>query len=86
MTPACVADAIEDVTIGLGIPGVDELGDVVRSLREWQHDEAPMQLHPGDLGWFWRLGAEATARAVRTWTRDGQRSPSACWTVPTCSG
>ncbi|MBE1463175.1 ribosomal protein S18 acetylase RimI-like enzyme [Kibdelosporangium phytohabitans] len=31
-----------------------------------------MQLHPGDLGWFWRFGAEKTAAAVRTWSRDGQ--------------
>jgi len=31
-----------------------------------------MQLHPGDLGWFWQFGAEATAAAVRTWIRDGQ--------------
>jgi len=31
-----------------------------------------MQLHPGDLGWFWRFGAEATAAAVRTSSRDGQ--------------
>lgn len=30
------------------------------------------QLHPGDLGWFWRSGAEATAAAVRTWSRDGR--------------
>jgi ribosomal protein S18 acetylase RimI-like enzyme len=41
-------------------------------LREWQHDEAPLQLHPGDLGWFWRFGAKATAAAVRTWSRDGR--------------
>ncbi|MFE9689595.1 GNAT family N-acetyltransferase [Micromonospora sp. NPDC005806] len=41
-------------------------------LREWQYDGAPMQLHPGDLGWYWRFGAEATAAAVRTWRRDGQ--------------
>lgn len=27
---------------------------------------------PGDLGWFWRYGAEATAAAVRTWSRGGQ--------------
>jgi ribosomal protein S18 acetylase RimI-like enzyme len=31
-----------------------------------------MQLHPGDLGWHWRFGAETTAAAVRTWSRDGQ--------------
>lgn len=44
----------------------------MRALREWQYDGAPMQLHPGDLGWYWRFGAEATAAAVRTWSRDGQ--------------
>jgi len=60
------------VSIVLGKPGVDGLGDAVRVLREWQHDGAPVQLHPGDLGWNWRFGAEATAAAVRTWSRDGQ--------------
>jgi len=44
----------------------------MRVLREWQYDGAPVQLHPGDLGWYWRFGAEATAAAVRTWSRDGQ--------------
>jgi GNAT superfamily N-acetyltransferase len=56
----------------LGKPGVDGLGEAVGVLREWQYDGAPMQLHPGDLGWCWRFGAEATAEAVRTWSRDGQ--------------
>jgi ribosomal protein S18 acetylase RimI-like enzyme len=56
----------------LGQPGVDGLSQAVDVLREWQCDGAPMQLHPGDLGWFWRFGAEATAAAVRTWSRDGQ--------------
>ncbi|MFD8389518.1 GNAT family N-acetyltransferase [Streptomyces sp. NPDC059680] len=56
----------------LGKPGVDGLGEVVGVLREWQYDGAPMQLHPGDLGWFWRFGAQATAEAVRTWSRDGR--------------
>ncbi|MCP2351834.1 GNAT family N-acetyltransferase [Nonomuraea roseoviolacea] len=55
-----------------GVPGVDGLSRVVDVLREWQHDGAPVQLHPGDLGWFWRFGAEATAAAVRTWSRDGR--------------
>ncbi len=44
----------------------------MRALREWQHDGAPLQLHPGDVGWYWRYGAEATAAAVRTWSRDGR--------------
>ncbi len=48
------------------------MSDAVVVLREWQYDGAPMQLHPGDLGWFWRFGAEATAAAVRTWRRNGQ--------------
>ncbi|MGC9497510.1 GNAT family N-acetyltransferase [Streptomyces sp. WG7] len=56
----------------LSEPGVDGLGEAVGVLREWQHEGAPMQLHPGDLGWFWRWGAEATAAAVRTWSRGGQ--------------
>ncbi|MFC9684225.1 GNAT family N-acetyltransferase [Streptomyces sp. NPDC056948] len=60
------------MAIVLGEPGVDGLSEAVRVLREWQDDGAPMQLHPGDLGWFWRSGAEATAAAVRTWSRDGR--------------
>jgi GNAT superfamily N-acetyltransferase len=60
------------MAITLSTPGIDELGDAVRTLREWQHDAAPLQLHPGDVGWFWRFGAQATAAAVRTWSRDGQ--------------
>jgi len=60
------------MAIAAGKPGVDGLSEVVGVLREWQYDGAPVQLHPGDLGWFWRFGAEATAAAVRTWSRDGQ--------------
>lgn len=56
----------------LGKPGLDGLNEVVGVLREWQDDGAPMQLHPGDLGWFWRSGAEATAAAIRTWSRNGR--------------
>lgn len=60
------------MAILLDRPGIDGLGAAVDALREWQHDGAPMQLHPGDLGWFWRFGAEATAAAVRTWRGDGR--------------
>ncbi|MGP3937003.1 GNAT family N-acetyltransferase [Nonomuraea sp. KM88] len=59
------------MTIEMGGPGVDGLGDVVRVLGEWQHDGQPLQVHPGDLGWFWRFGAERTAQATRTWSRAG---------------
>ena len=50
----------------LETPDVTGLDEAVRALREWQHDSSPFQLHPGDVGWFWRFGAEATAAAVRT--------------------
>src|SRR3954454_10839425 len=60
------------MSIALSTPGVEGLGEAVRVLREWQHDGAPVQLHPGDLGWYWRFGGEATAAAVRTWSRDGR--------------
>ncbi len=56
----------------LATPGVGGLTKAVSALRAWQHDGAPMQLHPGDVGWFWRFGAAVTAAAVRTWSRDGQ--------------
>ncbi|MFJ6179866.1 GNAT family N-acetyltransferase [Streptomyces sp. NPDC092295] len=59
------------MAIVLGKPGVGGLIQAVGVLREWQYDGAPMQLHPGDLGWFWRSGTEATAAAVRTWSQDG---------------
>lgn len=60
------------MAIVLGMPSVEGLWQVLDVLREWQHDAAPVQLHPGDLGWFWRFGAEATAAAIRSWSRDGQ--------------
>lgn len=59
-------------TIELGRPDVVGLRAAVRVLREWQDDAAPLQLHPGDMGWHWQLGAEATAAAVRTWHREKQ--------------
>ncbi|MEV4108551.1 GNAT family N-acetyltransferase [Nonomuraea sp. NPDC049695] len=60
------------MTIEMGRPGIDGLGDVVRVLAEWPDDGGPVQLHPGDVGWFWRFGAERTAEATRTWSRAGE--------------
>jgi ribosomal protein S18 acetylase RimI-like enzyme len=60
------------VTILLEQPDADGLDEVVAALREWQDEAATIQLHPGDLGWLWRLGAVATAAATRTWRRDGK--------------
>jgi len=44
----------------------------VLALRGWQVDGAPMQLHPGDLGFHWRDGAERTAADLRVWSRGGR--------------
>ncbi|WP_020143107.1 GNAT family N-acetyltransferase [Terracoccus sp. 273MFTsu3.1] len=60
------------MSIELSTPGVQGLVEAVREMREWQQDGMPVQLHPGDLGWNWRFGADATAAAVRTWSRDGR--------------
>jgi ribosomal protein S18 acetylase RimI-like enzyme len=48
------------------------LGELAGRLGEWQREDGPVQLHPGDLGWFWRFGAERTADSVRVWERDGE--------------
>ncbi|MEU4361571.1 GNAT family N-acetyltransferase [Promicromonospora sp. NPDC023987] len=53
-------------------PRTDGLSEVVDALREWQDDAVPVQLHPGDVGWYWRFGAQQTAEALRTWSRDGR--------------
>lgn len=53
-------------------PTVDGLSEVLAAHREWQEEAALMQLHPGDLGWHWRFGAEATAATLRTWSRGAE--------------
>lgn len=60
------------MTITRGDRGVDDLNRAASALRDWQSDAAPVQLHPGDIGWFWRFGTTAAAAAVRTWSRDEQ--------------
>jgi GNAT superfamily N-acetyltransferase len=56
--------------IALATPRVEALSIAARTLTEWQREGGPVQLHPGDLGWYWRFGAEATAAALRTWSRN----------------
>ncbi|MEU5822074.1 GNAT family N-acetyltransferase [Streptomyces sp. NPDC047803] len=60
------------MTIALDTPDIERLGAAGDALRDWQEEGAPMQLHPGDLGWYWRAGPQATAGAVRTWSRGGR--------------
>ena len=56
----------------LGTPGGNELESLAATLAAWQQDGGPIQLHPGDLGWYSMRGPEATARALRAWSRDGE--------------
>ncbi|GAB7184153.1 predicted N-acetyltransferase YhbS [Kitasatospora sp. Ki12] len=60
------------MTIVLGTPTAGGVREAMGALREWQDDGAPMQLHPGDIGWNHRLGAAETAAVVRTWSRAGR--------------
>ncbi|MBC9713734.1 GNAT family N-acetyltransferase [Streptomyces sp. TRM66268-LWL] len=60
------------MTIVLHEPGVDGPTRAVDALRAWQDDRTPLQLHPGDLGWAWALGAERLAAAVRIWSAGGR--------------
>lgn len=63
---------IPAMTIVLGTPAVDGVREAMAALRVWQYDGAPMQLHPGDIGWNHRFGTAETAAVVRTWSRDGR--------------
>ncbi|SFS07596.1 Acetyltransferase (GNAT) family protein [Agrococcus baldri] len=60
------------MAIDLATPDPDQLPEAVRQLASWQCSAEPLQLHPGDIGWFWRLGTDRTADAVRTWHADGR--------------
>ncbi len=55
----------------LSTPAPEDVPELVEALRDWQDDRVPIQLHPGDVGWYARAGADATATALRTWRRNG---------------
>jgi len=57
------------MAIELRTPDVAGLSDAMRVMRAWQDDDVPFMVHPGDLGWAWRFGAEQTAAVTRTWWR-----------------
>jgi GNAT superfamily N-acetyltransferase len=60
------------MSITLQTATVASLDEVAEAVASWQQDGGPVQLHPGDLGWNWSMGAEALAGAVRVWRRDRQ--------------
>lgn len=55
--------------VNVRTPDVNELSEVSRVLEQWQSDEGPIHLHPGDLGWYSLRGAAATAAAMRVWSQ-----------------
>jgi ribosomal protein S18 acetylase RimI-like enzyme len=61
----CMPVTLEPATVA----SLTEVADAVAS---WQQDGGPVQLHPGDLGWAWRVGGPELARDVRVWRADGQ--------------
>ena len=58
------------ITVQSATPAL--LGEIVEAMASWQREGAPVQLHPGDLGWAWRFGAERLAAETRVWRRDEQ--------------
>jgi ribosomal protein S18 acetylase RimI-like enzyme len=60
------------MSITMRLATLDGLGEIVEAVADWQHPGGPVQLHPGDLGWNWSLGAQELTEAVRVWLRDGQ--------------
>lgn len=54
--------------VDLTTPHPHALDAILSDLASWQHDGLPVQLHPGDLGWQWRFGPAALAKALRVWT------------------
>ena len=57
------------MSITLHTATVAVLDEVAAAVASWQHDDGSVPLHPGDLGWNWRLGAAKLAGAVRFWRR-----------------
>lgn len=58
--------------ITLETPTARSLAEVTQAVATWQEEGAPVQLHPGDLGWYWRMGGDELAAALRAWRRDGE--------------
>ena len=49
-----------------------DLPGIIDTVASWQREGLPVQVHPGDLGWYQRFGSQALASALRVWTRDGE--------------
>jgi ribosomal protein S18 acetylase RimI-like enzyme len=53
-------------------PGLTDPAELLDALRKWQEDAAPIQLHPGDVGFLWQLGNDRARASLHTWRVDGE--------------
>lgn len=60
------------MTVTLSTPDPADLAGVLEAVGAWQKPGSPLQLHPGDIGWFGGRGGAATAAALRVWRRSGR--------------
>ncbi len=51
-------------------PTASDVPRAAQELASWQADGLPVQLHPGDLGWYSLRGLDATAQSLRLWVKD----------------
>lgn len=58
--------------VTLETASIDSLDEIAEAVASWQRHDAPVQLHPGDLGWNWKVGASRLAGDLRVWRRDGR--------------
>lgn len=64
--------SLTGMDLSLTTPSPAELAAVGHTLDGWLTDDGPVQLHPGDLGWYSMRGATSAASALRVWNRDGR--------------
>jgi len=60
------------MAIEMSTPTAHDLPGVLTALAGWQQDGRSVQLHPGDIGWNERFGAEFSLGTLRTWARGGE--------------
>ncbi|MBE7700784.1 GNAT family N-acetyltransferase [Oerskovia sp. Sa1BUA8] len=60
------------MVITLSTPNPSALHEMIEVLASWQQENKSLQLHPGDLGWAWQIGASELAGRVRTWAVNGR--------------
>lgn len=60
------------MAMSMTTPTASCLPRVIGAVASWQYEGAPLQVHPGDLGWYERFGSDSLAAALRVWSRDGE--------------